>query len=219
MILEHVSYRQGLDYLKRINKLGIVNNDSIIQLAKSDNFGDPWVYYYRDIGWASPTLLRYVSVYSEIETAIGFKSIDSIVEIGIGYGGQARVINELSHVSRYEFYDLRNVQKLAILFLEKVCPRFSPECLDIENVEHAVFDLVISNYAISELPIDVQKEYLDKVLKPSAHCYLIMNSGATNKTGRSSGKLSQEAFLTMLPRLKIQPEIPLTGPDNYVLIR
>jgi putative sugar O-methyltransferase len=184
-----------------------------------DTFGNPRRYYYKEIGWISPTLLRYVSVYSEIESFIGLKNVNSIVEIGIGYGGQARVINKLGGVSNYKFYDLKDVQTLALTFLARTCPQFFPECLDIDNVEFATFDLVISNYAISELPIDVQKEYLEKVLNNSAHCYLIMNSGASNKTGRSSGKLPQDAFLKALPGSSIHPEIPLTGPDNYVLLR
>lgn len=219
MVLEHVSYRRGLDYQRRILELGIVSDDSIVQLAATDTFGDPRRYYYKKIGWISPTLLRYVSVYSEIERFIGLRNVNSIVEIGIGYGGQARVINELGGINDYKFYDLKDVQTLALTFLARTCPQFLPECLDIHNVELSTFDLVISNYAISELPIDVQKEYLEKVLKNSSHCYLIMNSGASNTTGRSSGKLSQDAFLKWLPGALVLPEIPLTGPDNYVLIR
>jgi len=219
MILEHVSYSQGLDYQKRIAQLGVVSNALIIELAKGDTFGDPRRYYYKEIGWISPTLLRYVSVYSEIESLIGLKNINSIVEIGIGYGGQARVINKLGGVNNYRFYDLKDVQTLALTFLAKTSPQFFPECLDIDNVEVATYDLVISNYAISELPVNVQKDYLEKVLNNSAHCYLIMNSGASNKTGRSSGKLPQDAFLKALPGSSIHPEIPLTGPDNYVLLR
>lgn len=219
MILEHVSYRQGLDYQKRITQLGVVSDSSIIELAMDDTFGDPRRYYYKEIGWISPTLLRYVSVYSEIESFIGLKNVNSIVEIGIGYGGQARVISKLGGVNNYKFYDLKDVQTLALTFLARTCPQFLPGCLDIDNVEPGTFDLVISNYAISELPIDVQEEYLEKVIGTSAHCYLIMNSGASNKTGRSSGKLPQDAFLKALPGSSIHPEIPLTGPDNYVLIR
>jgi putative sugar O-methyltransferase len=219
LILEHVSYRQGLDYQKRISSLGVVSNDLITQLALDDTFGDPRRYYYKDIGWISPTLLRYVSVYSEIESFIGLKNVNSIVEIGIGYGGQARVINKLGGVIDYKFYDLKDVQTLASTYLARTCPQFLPGCLDIENIELATFDLVISNYAISELPIDVQQEYLEKVINTSTHCYLIMNSGASNKTGRSSGKLPQDALLRALPGSSIHPEIPLTGPDNWVLIR
>ena len=219
LILEHVSYWQGLSYQKRISELGCVENNQIVKLASSDDFGSPRKYKYKDIGWISPTLLRYISVYSEIEKTIGFSEIKSVVEIGIGYGGQARVINHLSRIQEYTLYDLPSVQELALKFLRETNPGFSPTCLNIRKLEQSGYDLVISNYAISELPGNVQAEYLEKILKPSKHIYLIMNSGASNKTGRSKGKLSQAYFLDSLPGLKVQAESPLTGPDNYVMVR
>ncbi len=219
MVLEHVSYWQGLSYQKRISELGYVEDRLIMKLASSDDFGSPRKYKYKNIGWISPTLLRYISVYSEIEQSIGFSGIKSVVEIGVGYGGQARVINHLSKIQDYSMYDLEGVQELALRFLRETSSDFAPTCLNIRKVEQSDYDLVISNYAISELPIHVQEEYLEKILKSSKHIYLIMNSGASNATGRSEGKLSQACFLERLPGLKIQSELPSTGPDNYVLLR
>jgi hypothetical protein len=46
---------------------------------------------------------------------------------------------------------------------------------------------------------------------------MIMNSGRTNETGRSKGKLSINEIREYLPDSKVKEEIPLTGPDNYVL--
>jgi len=219
LILEHVNYKQGSAYLDRITELGFVDLGQIKVLAATDLVGSPRRYYYDKIGWASPTLLRYVSVYSEIEKSVGFKNIKSIVEIGIGYGGQARVIQDLSGVLNYAFYDLPDVQKLTEYFLKSTSSRLSPKNLDIYGVEHETFDLVISNYAISELPAQVQLEYLDKVIGPSSHCYLIMNSGGSDVTRRSSGKLTQSDFVSGIHGVRVLPEIPSTGPDNYVLVK
>ena len=219
MILEHVSYMQGCAYIHRITELGIVDFNQIQALAKSDLAGNPRRYYYNKIGWVSPTLLRYVSVYSEIEKSIGFNNIGSVVEIGIGYGGQARVIHGLAGISRYAFYDLPDVQKMAEHFLKETSNQLYPRNLDIDSVERENFDLVISNYAISELPTDVQREYLDKVIASAKHCYMIMNSGSSDITRRSSGKLSQPDFVFSIPGVNVTREIPSTGPDNYVLIK
>jgi hypothetical protein len=52
----------------------------------------------------------------------------------------------------------------------------------------------------------------------SASGFMIMNSGLTNKTGRSTGKLTITEIREFLPNLKIVEEIPLTGPDNYVIL-
>jgi putative sugar O-methyltransferase len=219
MILEHVSYRQGLAYSERILELGVVDYEQIKILAESDFAGNPRRYKYKNVGWVSPTLLRYISVFSEIEKSIGFKNIDSVVEIGIGYGGQARVICNLAKISNYAFYDLNDVQKLAEYFLKISSSHLSPRNLDIDSVERESFDLAISNYALSELPAHVQREYLEKVLTPARHCYMIMNSGASDLTKRSSGKLGQSDFVSGIRGVQVLPEIPSTGPDNYVLVK
>ena len=102
-ILEHVSFKQGLAYYSRIRQLNVVQDKQIVSLAVSDLFGKPRRYFYKNIGLVSPTLLRYISVYSEIETMIGFRNINSVVEIGIGYGGQARVIENFTDIQKYAF--------------------------------------------------------------------------------------------------------------------
>jgi putative sugar O-methyltransferase len=216
-ILEHVSYQVGVQYLARIIELNVASLDSIIKLSKTDNFGSPRKYYYRNVGWISPTLLRYVSVFSEIEKSIGFGNVKSIVEIGVGYGGQARVIHALTGIEDYAFYDLRDVQNLAQQFLESSQSALTPRNLDINNVKQESFDLVISNYALSELPALIQLEYVQKLIGHADHCYMIMNSGGLNNTGRSDGKLAQSEFLALIAGARVFPEIPLTGPDNYVI--
>jgi hypothetical protein len=47
---------------------------------------------------------------------------------------------------------------------------------------------------------------------------MVMNSGMTNFTGRSSGKLRIEEIKEYIPNLVIASEQPKCGPDNYVAI-
>ena len=91
--------------------------------------------------------------------------------------------------------------------------------LDITSVVEQEFDLVVSNYAFSELPRAVQLEYMEKVLVRAKHVYMIMNSGGSNLTGRSEGKLSCAELMSAIPGLQIQDEIPNSGVDNYVLFK
>jgi putative sugar O-methyltransferase len=219
MILEHVNFNQGLDYYARIKELNVVQNEQISSLASTDVFGKPRRYFYKNLGLVSPTLLRYVSVYSEIETLIGFKNVNSVVEIGVGYGGQARVIENFTNIQKYAFYDLNSVQTLAGKFLSNTGSSLVPIRCDIDNVILEKFDLVISNYAISELPSTIQNLYIQNLITPAKFCYMIMNSGASNFTNRSSGKLSQLEFLSKVPGLKVVQEVPKTGPDNYVFYK
>ncbi len=218
-ILEHVSYNQGLEYYSRIRQLNIVQDKQISSLAASDVFGKPRRYFYKNIGLVSPTLLRYISVYSEIETLIGFKNINSVAEIGIGYGGQARVIANFAKIKEYSFYDLKSVQTLAAEFLSNSNSKLDPIYCNIEKVTLENFDLVISNYAISELPLTIQNTYIENIIVTAKYCYMIMNSGASDFTNRSAGKLSQIEFLSKVPGLKVIDEVPKTGPDNYVFYK
>ena len=76
----------------------------------------------------------------------------------------------------------------------------------------------MSNYAFSELPAELQKIYIEKVVSKSKRGYLIMNSGLYNYSGRSDGKLHLAELRTLLPEFEILEEIPNTGPDNYVIV-
>ena len=78
------------------------------------------------------------------------------------------------------------------------------------------YDLVISNYAFSELPKDLQTVYIDKVLKKSKRGYLTMNSGWGGHF--SDGKLSAIELLNQLPNIKFLEEYPLTYKYNYIVV-
>jgi hypothetical protein len=45
-----------------------------------------------------------------------------------------------------------------------------------------------------------------------------MNSRKTDISGRSSGKYTLEEIKGVLPTFEVLEEVPLTGPDNYVII-
>ena len=90
--------------------------------------------------------------------------------------------------------------------------------LNLSDEQKTKYDLVISNYAFSELPRKIQDEYLEKVILKSQRGFMLMNSGKTNKTGRSEGKITLEELRKSIPNLQELPEVPLTSPDNYLLV-
>ena len=89
---------------------------------------------------------------------------------------------------------------------------------DLRELPNKNWDLVISNYAFSELPKSLQLDYVEKVLTRSKRGYLIMNSGKSNISGFSKGKLTLKELEDLLPGVEILEEVPNTGPDNYVLV-
>jgi len=217
-ILEHVDFELGKDYLSKIQSIEpsfLPNNyDSI----KNDKIGKPRRYRFKDCGSISPTTLRYVSVMLELEKLFDLKGPIKVAEIGIGYGGQFVLINEFLNIESYSAFDLPQVLELSEKFISSVSLSDKFVKKDIYNFESEQFDLLISNYAFSELPIHVQREYVEKIISRARMGYMIMNSGKTDFTGRSAGKISLSELQKSITGLKVLQEIPLTGPDNYLLV-
>jgi putative sugar O-methyltransferase len=218
-ILEHVSYKNGKKYLEKIESEKGIDVIELKKVIRGDLFGKPTKYIYSGIGEASPTILRYISVASDLLKQFATEmKIETVVEIGTGFGGQLVVCDALMDLKSYTLYDLPEVLELNRNYLKNFDIRCSIEFGDINNVVSKPYDLFISNYAFSELPKVIQIEYIEKILSKSAHGYVTMNSGRTNHTGRSDGKLNLEELMTFLPHAQTIEEFPKTGPDNYIII-
>lgn len=216
-ILEHVDYQTGLKYIKRIEHLGFDLEELFKLGLPNDTYGNPRTYKYYNLPKISPTTLRYLSVACELQILFGSLDNANVVEIGAGYGGQMAILSRMHKLKNYSIYDLPQAQDLIGHYLKSTQVMFTPKMLDIKQVNLGRYDLIISNYAFSELPENVQRQYLTSTLATSNKGYLIMNSGKSNETGRSEGKLDLSEIMSFLPPSKVLSEIPLTSPDNYVL--
>ena len=218
-ILEHLDYEDGKKYLDLINKTKKYSVDEINQFKLNDIFGSPRKFHYPNLGYISPTTLRYIHVATDIHSRFKMSQIKRIVEIGAGYGGQISILNsmDVKRINEYFIFDLPNVQTLIRQYLSHI-RLMEVNYLNIEVFRKREFDLVISNYAFSELPLELQKKYLEKVLMSSKNGYLLMNSGAHNTTGRSEGKLTIDYLKSRISQIEVYPENPLTGPDNYLIV-
>ena len=218
-ILEHLDYKDGKEYLAELITLKQYTPNEINRFKLNDTFGNPRKFNYQNLGFISPTTLRYVQVATDIHSKFEMNKIKNIVEIGSGYGGQIAILNvlDLHKKNNYFVFDLPQVQILVEKYLNKISQN-QVNFLNIQNFEYGDFDLVISNYAFSELPFKLQEAYLNKVLRNSKNGYLIMNSGVGNITGRSGGKMSLEYIKSKLPNVEIFHERPLTGSDNYLIV-
>jgi len=115
-------------------------------------------------------------------------------------------------------YDLPPVLGLASKYLEShlLQSSYRTKTLNTHNGEKE-YDLVISNYAFSELPAIVQRMYIEKVLQKAARGYLTMNSGRVDSVF-SKGKMTLEEIQTLISNTRILEEKPCSAPGNYVLV-
>lgn len=220
-ILDHVNYKQGLEYLQKIRAYTDEPERYSEFIERSRGQGKPIEYHYAGIGIVSPTTLRYLATLEEIIYLFDLKPNPLVAEIGIGFAGQIAAFLEFINPSQILTYDLPAVQQLGHKYLElvanpsdlvKVCHQ------DIHRIFSTNVDLAISNYAFSELPKKIQLEYIEKLFLKSSAGYLMMNSGRSNYTGRSAGKLATTEILDYLPGSTVFEESPRTGPDNYLIV-
>jgi putative sugar O-methyltransferase len=213
-ILEHVDYWRGYKYINKIRTLTKVENNFHSLILLYDSIGNPKVYKYRKIPACSPTLLRYISVYFELKELFGTLDNKSITEIGVGYGGQSVVVNFFDRPLLYTLIDLPEVLELAQKFTFSINHKTNYNYLDGRNPIKVKSDLVVSNYAFSELERSLQIKYLNNILRHSSMGYITWN----NLSFKLLGGLSVDEILAAIPNARIIDETPLTAPGNMIIV-
>jgi hypothetical protein len=212
-VLEHVTKDQGFEYLKCID-LDPEIMGSINEFKLNDNYGNPLTYQYPCIGMISPSTLRYIKVLYDIKSH--FNSLDNldICEIGIGYGGQCRIINSFFKPSTYLLVDIQPALSLAMRYLGNYILHSTIQCKTMNELYEKNYDLVISNYAFSELPRVIQDVYLEKIILKSKRGYITYNE--INPIDYKSYKSNE--LIDIIPESKILKEKPLTHPKNCLIV-
>lgn len=217
-ILEHVSVQQGAEYLE------VIKTDSPDLLIKINDFkendlvGGAAVINYEQVGLVSPSTLRYLKVSSDLKKFFGNHVMTHISEIGVGYGGQFLINDKIFRFDEYHLFDLLPVLDLTSKYLESFVINNSYRTFLLnQHSGKNEYDLVISNYAFSELPSKLQIKYIEKVLSKSKRGYLTMNSGLPNSAFQYD-KLSITELEKYLPKFQIVSENPLTHPGNYIIV-
>jgi putative sugar O-methyltransferase len=149
-------------------------------------------------------------VLSDIIRLHSLKEINSIVEVGVGYGGQCKIIQDYHNIKSYTLVDLPEVLALAEKYLSKLNVKntiFKP----IDKLDSMEYDLFISNYAFTEIDREYQDVYADKLIKKSKHGYITCNFMANTSDGRMT-----TADIIALRDGHIIPEEPQTAPDNFI---
>jgi len=216
-VLEHVSEELGQEYLKNIREEGEDFLKYVSRFQENDLLGSPITFEY-DVGRFSPTTLRYVSVLVDLKNFFGDLTGFDICEIGAGYGGQCKIITDVSNLGSYTIVDLEAVLPLIRKYLGRLGVKNVVYLMQDQITEGKEFDLVVSNYAFSECIRRVQDYYVDRILSKAHRGYITYNYGGAAYETSPYNKHEIVERLSEKHAVRILDEKPKTAPMNFTLV-
>jgi putative sugar O-methyltransferase len=177
VILEHVHYELGLQYYDHIQKVGKeIYEKYLNKFLENDQIGNPNQFFYGN-GKISPTTLRYIKNCLDLSFLCDGQGVSKIVEVGGGYGGLCKTLSVLCNFDEYLNIDLPETVLLQEKYLKNFSEIYSKikyvPCNELEDISN--IDLFISNYSFSELTIETQLNYYNKIIKNSKIIYITYN--------------------------------------------
>ncbi len=176
---------------------------------ENDKIGSPFLYEY-PTGLISPGTLYFLNILQNLQSQFGEITNFDIVEIGGGYGGQGKILIDAG-VKSYCFIDVPQTLSLCQKYMEE----FSHNCsyYPFPDVPEKEFDLVISNWCLSEFDKEGIEFYYNKIIRNCTNGFFMMNIWDDRKEFILD--LAQKDF----SHINIIPEYPKTHQnDNWALI-
>lgn len=211
-ILEHADFAVGRVCLDYIAKHRPTLLDLLPKFAENDTIGSPGTCTYPE-GTFSPTTLRYAKVLAELEILFGKLDDFTIVEVGCGYGGQAKIIQDAYKVQSYKIIDLPEAEALTLRYAQ----HFGFKCEPYGGAQ--TIDLFISNYAFTELSVELQLDHLAKIIPHCKRGYITCNflSGGYGVNSLSLGAII-DRMRSIGHDVELIREVPLTYGGNTILV-
>jgi putative sugar O-methyltransferase len=214
LALEHDSFEQGLEYLEATQKSESNVLSNINEFRKNDLIGNPRVFDYEGIGIIAPPTLRYIKILSDLESEFGTLDNFNICEIGVGYGGLCRIISSYFNIKTYTLVDLKSVLQLAQRYLDHYPLNTTVVYKTMNELLGNSYDLVISNYALTEIRREIQQVYLEKVVIPAQRGYITYNE----INPKEFNSYTKEEFIALIPQIKIKEEVAILDPRDCTLV-
>ena len=192
-IWEHCSKQIAVQYLVQASR----DNPWLFSREYSnDKLGNPTMLDLSDFKGSASTL-QYIGVLSNLIREFGPLTGMNILEVGGGYGGQALTIMDIYNPGSYDMVDLPPVLNLQRRYLNNTNITNNARYFSILPMKK--YDLVISNYAVSE--ISDNAKYIEQ-FKLCKHGYLTCNTDLVSLP---------------FPHKKI-PDVKGERDTNYILI-
>jgi hypothetical protein len=213
-MLEHVSYEIGEYFIDNMKNIDSLTPEKIKKFKENDFYGFANLQEYKEFGMISPSTVRYVKNTLDILNFLKNKEVNTIVEIGGGYGGLCKTLSALINFTEYTLIDLPEANNLSKKYLNKFNDTFGKvnqvSCFEFEPIDS--IDLFISNYAFSECSLKIQKDYYEKVIINAKNFYIIYNNIYENN-------LTHEEFIKLAEKnfdILVEEEI-IPNHRNYIL--
>jgi putative sugar O-methyltransferase len=217
MMIENVRYDESMLISKCILEKYPFFENYYSKICEEDKIGRPIQFNYSSIGLLSPTALRYIKIAGDILNEFGSLNSFRILEIGGGYGGQCKILHNLSGFASYTNIDLPNCLYLFSKYtnFHKITDLVCIENTNLKDISD--YDLLISNYAFSEIDVEEQLHYIELVINKIPRGYITYN----NANEDMIKSLSVDGFVNLLSKegrlIKVEPENPSTGFGNFLI--
>jgi len=186
--------------------------EDIAKYKNNDAVGNPLFYSYEKTGMISPGTLCFLSVLQDIKTRLVDPKGKRVCEIGSGYGGQANIILKYG-VKSMDLIDRPQTLALAKKYLS-LYKHSNVSFHNTESIEAKEYDLVVSNWCLSELDRKGMQFYIDNVIKTCNHGYFLINFRDESKQQWMIDELSKN-----FSKVILEEENPPTNEiKNYVLL-
>tara|TARA_B100001121_G_scaffold302416_1_gene315004 strand:- start:2094 stop:2945 length:852 start_codon:yes stop_codon:yes gene_type:complete len=221
-VLEHVSPELSKEYYQALKNLNY-SDDYIYSICKIlDQPGNPRkIKVNNSISELTGSSLRYLYTGLDIKNKLNLNKVINIVEIGAGYGGQSVILDKILPIENYFYVDLQEVNQLIDRFVGNFNVNFNYTFNTLEDKFDfdSEFDLVISNYAFSELPRNLQNLALNKIINNSKNGYMIINSHGLEKNIflKKYDLHTVDELKKLIPNLLILEEYPQSHKNNKLL--
>jgi len=144
------------------------------EFLKNDLIGNPIIHRIAD--WkVSAGTLRFIKVLGDIIDMN--QDPKTIIEIGSGYGGQCKIIKDLWQDVDYTLVDIPESLGVAKAYLKALHVEANFVAADNLKLEDG-YDLVISDYCLSELDEKGIDFYFDTIISKCKSAYLTVNMNA-----------------------------------------
>jgi hypothetical protein len=214
-----VEIYNGSDFYTYILKFCMDFSEKFKDFENLDKIGSPSTSFFPSLGQFSATTLRYIVIADDILKSFDLPKNPSVCEIGGVFGGQCYILSKLLPFSKYDIYDLPEVNFLIKKLLHSLeVKKFKCKNL-IDNFSEEKIDLLVSNYAFSECDYKTQMKYFNKVIVKADRGYMIYNQIARTIFGMDT--MTPNEFIKLLKEKNMNPKIhpePINTCFDNVLI-